>query len=57
MHLNLLGGGPSTFITAPVQEGHLRGPLSRKLWNAIRNDTVAAFARQHPSTVTPAAPH
>lgn len=56
MHLNLLGAGSSTFITAPVQDGHLRGPLSRKLWNAVRNDAVAAFARQHPSTVTPAAP-
>ena len=56
MHPNLLGAGSGTFVTAPVRHGHLRG-LSRQLWQAIRNDAVAAFALRHPSTVTPAAPH
>jgi LCP family protein required for cell wall assembly len=56
-HLHLLGAGAGTFVDAPLQPGHVRSALSRQLWNAIRNDAVAAFARQHPSTVTPAAPH
>jgi LCP family protein required for cell wall assembly len=56
MHLNLVGAGAGTFVTAPVQ-GHLRGPTSRRLWQAVRNDSVAAFARQHPAAVTAAAPN
>ncbi len=55
-HLDLLGPGAGTFVTAPEQHGQLR-PVDGQLWNAIRNDKVAAFARQHPSDVTPAAPH
>ena len=55
-HLNLLGPGAGAFVTAPVSNGHLRQPASRQLWKSIRNDGVAAFARQHPETVTPAAP-
>jgi len=55
-HLNLLGPGAGTFVTAPVSNGRLRQPASRQLWKSIRNDAVAAFARQHPETVTPAAP-
>ncbi len=34
----------------------LREPVSSQLWKAIRNDAVAAFARQHPAAVTAAAP-
>ena len=56
MHLNLVGAGAGTFVTAPVQ-GHLRGPTSRQLWTAVRNDSVAAFARQHPAAVTAQAPN
>jgi len=55
-HLNLVGASAGTFVTAPVQHSHLREPVSRQLWKAVRNDAVAAFARQHPATVTAAAP-
>jgi len=64
-HLRLLGSGAGTFVTAPVQRtvgsGSRRGltlrpAISAQLWTAIRNDAVAAFARQHPSAVTPVAP-
>ena len=54
--LRLLGPGSGTFVTAPVTDGHLRGPVSRQLWTAIRHDEVAAFAKKYPGTVTPAAP-
>ncbi len=57
MRLNLLGAGAGTFVTAPVQHNHLREPVSSQLWKAIRNDAVAAFARQHPAAVTAAAPN
>ena len=55
-HLNLLGPSSGAFVTAPVSNRHLIQPASRQLWKAIRHDAVAAFARQHPETVTPAAP-
>jgi hypothetical protein len=57
--------GSGTFVSAPVARtttfgGHrgvrLKNGISRKLWRAIRNDAVAAFARRYPFTVTPAAP-
>ena len=34
----------------------LRGPARHQPWKAIRNDSVAAFASQHPATVTLVAP-
>ena len=30
--------------------------ISRQLWQAIRHDAVAAFARRYPLTVSPIAP-
>jgi LCP family protein required for cell wall assembly len=55
-------GGRRTFITAPTTPGtgtspvHLNRPVTRRLWRAIRNDAVGAFARRYPWTVTPGAP-
>jgi len=46
-----------TFVTAPttVANGQevLNSAISDQLWSAIDNDSLAAFAGQHPSTVTP----
>jgi LCP family protein required for cell wall assembly len=56
MHMKLLGPSSGTFVTAPVQ-GHLRGAAGRQLWQSVRTDTVAAFARQHPAAVTSSAPN
>jgi LCP family protein required for cell wall assembly len=46
-----------TFITAPttVVNGQevLNSAISDQLWSAIDNDSIAAFAKQHPSTATP----
>jgi len=64
MHLRLLGTGAGTFVSAPVQRTGsgsqagftLKPAISAQLWTSIRNDDVAAFAQQHPSTVTPVAP-
>ena len=62
MHLRLLGGSSRTFVSAPVARTFtfrgqsavsLKSALSHRLWQAIRNDAVAAFARRYPSTVTP----
>ena len=55
-HVDLLGPDAGTFVTAPEQDGQLL-PVDGQLWNAVRNDDVAAFAQQHPAVVTPAAPH
>jgi LCP family protein required for cell wall assembly len=50
-----LGGVSSseiTYVTAPTEN-----PVeSSALWAAIDSDSIASFARQHPDTVTPAAP-
>ena len=35
---------------------HLNRRLDAKLWLAIRTDSVAAFARDYPSTITPVDP-
>lgn len=57
--------GAGTFVTAPVRPaGTLGGlpaesldtALSGQLWQAIRTGSVAAFAQQHPATVTSIAP-
>jgi LCP family protein required for cell wall assembly len=64
--LRLLGSPAATYVSAPVRrtfvfEGQravsLNQGLSRRLWQAVRHDAVAAFARRYPSTVTPIAPH
>jgi len=66
LSLGSLQGGDGTFVDAPVQSGpptnaynqpvYLNPTLSQQLWQAIRGDTVAAFAQQNPSTVTPGSP-
>jgi LCP family protein required for cell wall assembly len=66
LHLHLLGGRSATFVSAPVQRTFtfrgqsavsLNGRISSRLWQAIRNDAVAAFAQRYPFTVTPNAPY
>jgi len=56
--LGTLGASASTFITTPVTTTDgtttLDNPLASQLWNAMNHDSLAAFAKQHPSTVTPA---
>lgn len=66
LRLGSLKSGAGTFVSAPVDGGstvaggtnpvHLDQPISAKLWYAIRHDSVAAFARRYPFTVTPGAP-
>jgi LCP family protein required for cell wall assembly len=52
--------GSADYITAPVHamagKIYLDGYISRQLWAAIRNDSIAAFAQKYPFTVTPVAP-
>jgi LCP family protein required for cell wall assembly len=57
--------GHGTFVTVPVQPAPPAGglpaatfvqPEAGQVWQAIRTDSVAAFARQHPDTVTSSAP-
>ncbi len=62
--LHLLRAGSSTFVTAPVLGSaanstpvQLDTQVADELWQAIRHDSVAAFARQFPATLTPAAPN
>jgi LCP family protein required for cell wall assembly len=62
--LHLLRAGSSTFVTAPVTGSapygtpvQLDTPVARQLWQAIRNDSVASFATQHPGSRTPNAPN
>jgi hypothetical protein len=63
--LRLLGSPAATYVSAPVRrtfifDGQravsLNQGVSRRLWQAVRHDAVAAFARRYPSTVTPIAP-
>jgi LCP family protein required for cell wall assembly len=66
LRLSYLKGRDGTFVTAPTTNGsplsggdgavYLNKAISDQLWKAIRNDSVAAFARRYPSTVTPSAP-
>lgn len=66
LRLRDLRGSDAVFVTAPTVNGsptsggigplHLNEQVSSQLWQAIRHDSVVAFARQHPSTVTPVAP-
>jgi LCP family protein required for cell wall assembly len=52
--------GSTDYVTAPVHiragQVHLDRAITRKLWAAIRQDSISAFARRYPFTVTPAAP-
>ena len=64
--LRLLGSPAATYVSAPVRQTYvfegqraasLNQRVSHRLWQAVRHDAVAAFARRYPSTVTPIAPH
>jgi LCP family protein required for cell wall assembly len=52
-----LGGSAATFVVAPTHTVNgnlvLDAPLAGQLWTAIKQDSIAAFAEQHPDTVTP----
>jgi LCP family protein required for cell wall assembly len=54
-----LNSRAGTFVTAPVHTVVAQVFLSRhtsgQLWQAIQHDSIAAFARKYPSTVTPRA--
>lgn len=64
--LRNMHGRNVTFVNAPTVNGsptkgglttlYLKHPLSDQLWQAIRHDAVAAFARLHPETISPIAP-
>ena len=62
LRVGKLPASAGNFITAPTSLAPGTGPvflnkvISRALWRAIRNDSLAAFARRFPSTVTPGAP-
>jgi hypothetical protein len=63
LRLSHLRGNDGTFITAPTIGGsapegsvYLRKRLTRRLWSAIRHDSVARYAQHYPFTVTPGAP-
>ena len=57
----VLNSHSGTFVTAPTHitagKTYLNSSLADQLWTATRQDSIAAFAKKHPSTVTPAAPH
>jgi len=52
--------GSTEYVTAPVHmragQVYLDRALSRQLWAAIRQDSISAFARRYPFTITPSAP-
>ena len=58
--LGSLSGRAGTFVTAATRKVHGQVHLIRHidshLWTAIRQDSLAAFARRYPFTVTPIAP-
>jgi hypothetical protein len=61
LRLGHLRGRDGVFITAPTTGGPggsvlLIRRVASRLWAAIRNDSVAEFARKFPFTVTPGAP-
>lgn len=66
LQLGHLRGREGVFVSAPTTNGspesggttpvYLNRNLSRLLWSAIRNDSVAQLARRFPFTVTPIAP-
>jgi LCP family protein required for cell wall assembly len=66
LQLRHLHGPDGAFVTAATKGGsaslggdnpvHLNRRLDAKLWRAIRTDSVAEFARDYPSTITPVDP-
>ena len=56
-----MNSSSAVFLTAPTYtaagETYLNSSLAGQLWMAIRQDSIAAFAKKYPATVTPAAPH
>jgi LCP family protein required for cell wall assembly len=60
-HQGSIGASHDTLVTAPAQQGAsgktLDPDVSSRLWQAIRTDSVASFAKQYPATVTPVAPN
>ena len=66
LRLGVLRGRDGTFVDAQALNGsptfgddkpvYLNNRLDRKLWRAIRTDSVAQFAQEHPFTITPGAP-
>jgi LCP family protein required for cell wall assembly len=58
--LGSLSGRSGTYVTAPTHVTHgsvvLRRKESAALWSAINRGRLAAFAKEYPGTVTPAAP-
>jgi len=60
MELGGLSSRAGTFVTAPTHvvrgQVHLDRRISGELWAAIRQDSLSAFARRFPFTVTPIAP-
>jgi LCP family protein required for cell wall assembly len=53
-----LGGSAGTFVVAPTHTVSgkmiLTAPVAGQLWTALKHDSMTAFAKQHPATVTPA---
>jgi len=62
LHLGDLSARDGVFLTTPTTANagtgsvFLRQPYARRLWSAIRHDSLAAYARRYPFTVTPGAP-
>jgi LCP family protein required for cell wall assembly len=59
LRLGNLSGRDGVFVTAPTANGSSPVQLSQlsfQLWEAIRHDSVAEFARRYPFTVTPIDP-
>jgi LCP family protein required for cell wall assembly len=60
--LDSLRSGHGVFITVPTARESGTSPvgldsvITRRLWRAIRDDTVGEFVRRYPWTVTPGAP-
>ena len=52
-----LSGSAATFVTAPTQTVHgklvLNTAIASQLWTAVKQDNLAGFAKQYPTTVTP----
>ena len=66
LRLARLHGSSFTFLTVPVRglgwqarDGvvYLDGAQCATLWDAVRHDSVAAWAMRHPATVTPQVPY
>jgi LCP family protein required for cell wall assembly len=54
-----LAADASTFVTMPTQTAGanqaVNPALDDQLWSAVKHDSIAAFAKKYPSTVTPQA--